>query len=389
MSGANHPDCRVTGRNPVKLRPVTQQLLFLASALLGLGTSNVWSAPAPANDRFANRITLAGTNVSVSGSNNNATKDAGEQNHAGNPGGKSVWWTWTAPAGGEVTITTEGSDFDTLLAVYIGAAVDQLTPIASNDDRDPSLTTSRVRFPVTGGTNYHIAIDGFNDGTSADSGRIVLTLSFISQPIPRPANDNFANAIALAGSSLATTGSNVLATREAAEPIYAGKLSDTSVWWTWTPPVGGAVTITTEGTGFDTLLGVYTGPSLSNLTLVAENDDVDPLSGMLFSRVTFDTAAGLVYRVAVDGFDGASGQIVLTINTRVTRLSEPVRLPDGTFRFILNSVPGRTNQIQASTDLRNWSVLRTLRNTNQFGIMVMTDTNAAGFPKRFYRATLR
>lgn len=77
----------------------------------------------------------AGTSASCSaGSNVNATKQAGEPAHAGNTGGRSVWWTFTAPASGQMTIHTTGSNFDTLLAVYTGSSVGALTLIASDDD---------------------------------------------------------------------------------------------------------------------------------------------------------------------------------------------------------------------------------------------------------------
>ena len=46
--------------------------------------------PPPANDNFAAAILLSGTSVRVTGSNNNAGKEAGEPNHAYNIGGHSV-----------------------------------------------------------------------------------------------------------------------------------------------------------------------------------------------------------------------------------------------------------------------------------------------------------
>src|SRR5262245_16073577 len=79
-----------------------------------------WVAPAHAaaapNNNFNNRITLVGTNVTATSTNVGADKQSGEPNHAGNAGGASLWWSWTAPGSGEVQITTDGSDFDTLLA---------------------------------------------------------------------------------------------------------------------------------------------------------------------------------------------------------------------------------------------------------------------------------
>ena len=48
--------------------------------------------PQVSNDAFANRRLITGTSVTVTGSTVGATKEAGEPNHAGNRGGKSVWF---------------------------------------------------------------------------------------------------------------------------------------------------------------------------------------------------------------------------------------------------------------------------------------------------------
>ena len=121
---------------------------------------------------FANRIILTGTNIVATGSNVGATKEPGEPNHAGDAGGASVWWEWTAPSSGTITISTAGSSFDTLLGVYTGSSVSALTEIASNDD-DPSADyESRVVFSAASNQTYQIAVDGY-DG---DSGSVQLLL---------------------------------------------------------------------------------------------------------------------------------------------------------------------------------------------------------------------
>lgn len=127
--------------------------------------------PPPPNDNFVNRITISGTSVTTSGWNIGATRESGEPFHWSSVGGKSVWWTWQAPKSGTVTITTLGSSFDTILAVYTGSAVDSLSLIANNDDYDG--LTSRVSFFATSGTIYQIAVDGY-DGSS---GYITLNVS--------------------------------------------------------------------------------------------------------------------------------------------------------------------------------------------------------------------
>src|SRR5439155_590369 len=116
-----------------------------------------------AGDNFVDPITPSGISGMVSGSNSSATAEAGEPNLAGKRGGHSVWYVWTAPADGVATFRTTGSTFDTLLGVYNGTAVTNLTPVASDDDRG-GFFASGVSFNTVIGTEYEIAIDGFGGG---------------------------------------------------------------------------------------------------------------------------------------------------------------------------------------------------------------------------------
>ena len=124
---------------------------------------NLLDAARPANDPFAGAVLLSGPSGSASGSSLLATPEAGEPQHAGNPGGHSVWWRWTAPAAGQVSLDTHGSDFDTLLGVYVGSAVGALQPVAANDN-DSGLAdgSSGLLFQAQAGTEYRIAADGAN-----------------------------------------------------------------------------------------------------------------------------------------------------------------------------------------------------------------------------------
>ena len=130
----------------------------------------------PANDNFTNRTVITGTNISIAATNTYATKETGEPNHAGNSGGASVWWSWTAPVAGNVVISTAGSTFDTLLAVYTGSAVSSLSVVASNNNVNSSNYTSKVAFKAAAGTDNQIAVDGTNGAT----GTIILSLTLTS-----------------------------------------------------------------------------------------------------------------------------------------------------------------------------------------------------------------
>jgi len=134
------------------------------------------------NDNFADALTLNGPSVQTTGSNVGATKQAREPNHAGSAGGHSVWWKWTAPATGAVSVSTAGSSFTTLLAIYTGTSVSALTAVASNN-AGSSSATSALAFNAIAGTTYMIAVDGFLGTT----GTINLSLAQIAAAAKRTA----------------------------------------------------------------------------------------------------------------------------------------------------------------------------------------------------------
>ena len=125
----------------------------------------------PANDNFAARRAIFGATGTLNGSNVGATKEPGEPDHAGETGGASVWYSWTAPASGSVTIDTRQSSFDTLLHVYVGGTLSSLITIASNDDLNyPDVLQSSVTFTATAGQTYQIVVDGWR----GESGPVTL-----------------------------------------------------------------------------------------------------------------------------------------------------------------------------------------------------------------------
>jgi hypothetical protein len=293
---------------------------------------------APANDAFSSATAINGANASVTGNTSDASKETGEPTHAGNAGGASVWFNWTAPSSGAAVLTTTGSSFDTLLAVYTGNTVNALSLVASNDDDGTGGTTSRVQFNATAGQTYRIAVDGYNGAFGSFS----LQLALITSPAG-PTNDFFQNGIVLTGTSATSSGSNVGATKASGEPSHAGNSGGKSVWWFWTAPANGVATITTAGSGFDTLLGVYTGTAVTALTHIASNDD--SAAGGTTSQVIFNAVSGTTYRIAVDGYRDLFGSVASgTINLGLT-LDTGTRPPNDDFanRIVLSGTTIVTN----------------------------------------------
>lgn len=133
----------------------------------GAFTLRIEATPPPANDDFANPAPIAGRiseepngarfyMASVDGYNWGATKQAGEPDHGGDPGGASVWFTWTAPESGPARVSTQGVGA-AIIGVYTGSALGSLVPVASN----PSSGFAHPQ--VTAGTTYLIAVDGRRD----------------------------------------------------------------------------------------------------------------------------------------------------------------------------------------------------------------------------------
>ena len=98
-----------------------------------------------------------------------ATRETGEPEHAGNEGGGSVWWVFTAPYDGLLNVRTVNTGFDTVMGAYVGTRVNKLRLVTSNDD-DPALAKlednpgySRITQALKKGMTLMVAADGFGD----------------------------------------------------------------------------------------------------------------------------------------------------------------------------------------------------------------------------------
>ncbi|MFT3746116.1 MAG: hypothetical protein QM785_17730 [Pyrinomonadaceae bacterium] len=148
--------------------------------------------------------------------------------------------------------------------------------------------------------------------------------------VARPPNDNLANAQPLTGEHVNVSGFNFNATIERANGLidslgelkHAGKAAGKSVWYLWQAPnYRGSVKISTAGSNFDTLLDVreFNG---SPLPLVGGSDDFGTLRT---SEYSFRYTPEAAYYIAVDGYNGAAGDITLKLDvTRFLFLTEPV-----------------------------------------------------------------
>ena len=280
-----------------------KQILTITTTIIIISFS---AYATPVNDNFSDAILLPGNSGSITGNNENATNEIGEPAHASKGPYKSVWWKLNPSTDGFLNIDTHGSDFDTVLAIYIGDAISNLASIASNDD-DGSINNNSGLNKVTllNGRIYYIAVAGFS---SNSFGSISLNYT-LDTSIPE--NDEFSNAITISGNSGTLTGYNLNTTTENEEPDHAGRGPYNSVWYKFTPLSNGWLDLNTHGSSFDTVLAVYSGDNVNNLTEVASNDD-DGSSNHNSGLTGLLLEAGKTYYIAIAGYSSTSkGNITL------------------------------------------------------------------------------
>jgi outer membrane protein assembly factor BamB len=295
------------------------------------------TANTPFNDNFASRPSLTGPDLSIRSNNAGATLEAGEPAIAGIAGGASLWWEWTPAQSGQLTVSTLGSSYSTLLAVYTGSALNALTPLASAAANQPGGPAySQATLPVQAGVKYEIAVQG----QAGAAGATMLSLDVV------PANDSFSSPTVLSGRTALLTDVNITATVQAGEPKILPNSGGHSLWYSWTAPQTGSFQVSAYSADFDPLIAVYTGGAVTALTsagaAAGAGINSNALTPVSVATVTLPAVAGTTYLITVDGrtdsFTGlGSGQFTLSLDDGLWQAATgdsvtcfPAVAPDGT-----------------------------------------------------------
>ena len=275
-------------------------------------------APVVTNDDFANRQPFTGWPVTVVGSTHGATFENGEPQHLlseTNP--PTIWYSWVAPSNGTYTASVGSSSGSLGLAVYRGSALGDLVRVSPMFP----YTSSRfiTQFDAEAGGEYSFAVIG-NVGSE---GAIRLDLRSASPP----ANDNFANRIALSGSSISLAANNLDATLQTDEPIV-DSFAEASVWWSWTAPHTGRFFISLDQSSAWHQLRIFTGNQLDQLF---EAWSIESSS----TYALFEVDAGEQFQIVVVG--------------------QSVGLGQGPFRLKIETVARPPNDDFADADVLNGS----------------------------------
>jgi len=172
-----------------------------------------------------------------------ATSDPGEPVHCGIGAGHSEWYAYQAEMSGTIKIDTDGSSFDTVLAVYIGPgdSYSTLTNVACDNDSGLDGHDSMVRFQATAGTTYYIAVDGVSNA-SPQTGTVRLHIN-LGNPV---------TIVAQPQSQSATNGSNVTFT------VAADGMTNYTYQWRFNgSPIATATNAFLSGSAIPSRAGSY------------------------------------------------------------------------------------------------------------------------------------
>ncbi len=151
---ANRSALRVTGAGGVAL------------SLVLLALSAPAHAVRPPNDVAKRAIEITAVPGTIQADTRSATRDRVERECVG---ARSVWYRYTPATTGRVKMTTIGSSYDTVLAVYQGAKSPHALVACSDDAADVASAAQPV---LTAGRRYWIAVSSW--GRRGRSGDLVL-----------------------------------------------------------------------------------------------------------------------------------------------------------------------------------------------------------------------
>ncbi|MEO5914553.1 MAG: choice-of-anchor tandem repeat GloVer-containing protein [Luteolibacter sp.] len=307
------------------MKSMILRLFLICGSLAGIAAGQA--------DLFADAQAISGSSGSVIGSNANAsaTLESGEPPNITSstivrphgainkitsadsifPSGKSVWYRWTAPSNGKFTFSLT-ADFEAQLAVYTGSAPNTLTPMGGSDyenelGKPPAVEL--ISLSADPAQVYWVRVTGRSTASGS------FTLSWCSSPL----NDNLANAsvVNLTPGIKTVPGSNAGATGEVGEFASPYLIPQRrSVWYRVLVPAGYSISLSTEGSTFNTFVSLFRQTSSGWSGLIPLDGSDDTTAGT-FSALSFvSNDSPVEYYIAVDGVHSATGNI--TLNFAVT-----------------------------------------------------------------------
>ncbi len=206
------------------------------------------------------------------------------------PGAQSTWYRFTPTVSGRALISTAGSDFDTILAVWTGT---RGSLVSQACDDNALGHQSEVQLDLLAGVTYTLEVAAKNP--------VATGKSFLS--LHQPASDDINAAVTVTGVPFSHTMTTTRAGDSNDDPIVPvcnlapGR---NSVWYAYTPTASGWVSMDTFQSSYDTVLAVWSG-NRGALSLVACNNNYPAYTSYLEANLV----AGTRYYIEIAHYSGA------------------------------------------------------------------------------------
>jgi hypothetical protein len=231
---------------------------------LNLATTDVECPPANDNCAGAIRILQDGTyTANTALCTLDGTSDC-EFNAAGD-----VYWLFTSPTTGLATITTCGSDFDTVLSIHSGCPATTANRVVCNDQSNCAglFNQSTVNFVANQGTTYLVRVVGW----AGSRGNVVLNVNAPDRAVTDgcgPGSTPLPNGVEVIGSLYDNTPSSQ-------SDSCGGNSAQRDAWYRFQSPNSGVLSVTTCGSrdfisnsipGVDTVVSLFDACAAGQIT---------------------------------------------------------------------------------------------------------------------------
>ncbi|MFN0066559.1 MAG: hypothetical protein ACKVYV_02885, partial [Limisphaerales bacterium] len=195
----------------------------------------------PANDAYAGRLPLVGTNAVLDGDLLRATPDGPELPRIAGSAGATLWWSWRAPGRGTLVLRSRGTNAAPVAAILKRGAWQRLEIVRSSatvfGNRCVAYDGARpeLRWDTAVGEELDLLLDRHPVVDARQPA--VFDLSWLAAP----PNDEAEQALVLEGNDVVLPVSNESATADAVPWEPAGSKS---AWFTWTPAERGLLQVT-------------------------------------------------------------------------------------------------------------------------------------------------
>lgn len=271
------------------------------------GSLCIWSPAPPANDAPCNATALT---VGTSCSNVAATVVASTPSTGipvpgcANFGGNDVWFTFVAPATGEIHLeTTAGSLNNSGMALYSTTACNgTFTLIECDADDGPGSMSEIVRTGLNPGQTYYVRMWG--EGTNSG------TFNICAYAPPAYDEPCGATALTLGSTCTFTSYTNAGATASAGIPAPGcGGYSGADMWFSFVAPPSALATFrTTAGSLTNLGMAVYSATACNGtFTLVSCDNTSGPGNMPFLSLTPLELVPGQTYYLRVWNNGGGTG----------------------------------------------------------------------------------